>query len=184
MPLVCLLPRAGSLRRVPLLLGGIALGLSLGVPSPAVAAEARLIGSPLASFARYPESGHPVFQTYVQLTRRIPRKPSGSLLGAMRLNGLGLETPPSADSYSSFGFRAVTERRGRYCYAQSFAVFGYNEYPPSLQQAKIGDKVRVEVLIHGRTKPLAGSTRLRGSRSLTEDVAARRLGCYGPSRAK
>jgi len=158
----------------------LVVGAVLTGSVPAVAGDREIIGSPLASIGRY-DSGKPVFTSYVRLSGPVPRKSSGTLLGAMRLNGLGRQQAPSDDTTSSFGFRKLATRGRRYCYAQSFAVFGFDEYPRSLRAAKSGDRARVEVLVAGQAKRLVGSTHLRPSRSLTEEAAIRRLGCMGPS---
>jgi len=159
-------------------------GVALSAPAAGGATAPKIIGSPLATIGRYPDSGRPFFYSYVRLTRPVPRKSNGVLLGAMRLNGLGAKEAPSRTTFSSFGFTSIATRGRRYCYEQGFGSFGYDQYPPSLRRAKIGDLVRVEVLVAGTAKPLVGRTRLRPRLELTEEVAARRLGCLGPRKKR
>ena len=153
--------------------------LAVSAPAGAEAQAPRIVGSPLATIGRYPDSGRPFFLAYVRLTQPVPRNSSGVLLGAMSLNGLGPDEPPAESSASSFGFGSLTRHAGRYCYTQGFVGFGYDQYPKSLRRAKIDDRVRVEVWVTGLPKPLVGSTRLRTRLKVTEQAAARRLGCLG-----
>ncbi len=158
-------------------IAGLALGAVCAVPASA-SGTTSLVGQPVAAIGRY--HGTPFFETYARTNRPIPRKRSGTLLGAMRLDGLGVETTPDASTFSSFGFRSIATRGKRYCYAQSFAE-AFEQYPITLQRARVGQRVQVEVLISAVATPLVARTTLRPRFDLTEEQAARKLGCLGPS---
>lgn len=167
--------------RATLSAASLALIVTVALPASASAADTRLIGQPLASIGR-DDNGAPFFVTYARTSRPVARKASGTLLGAMRLDGLGAPAVPDQSAVSSNGFRAIATRGKRYCYAQSFSVFGLEEYPASLRKSRVGQRVRVEFLMAGVSEPLTARTTLRTRADLTERRAIRKLGCLGPAR--